>query len=811
MLANMTIISASADSEAIIVMSSVNNTVKPQINVNYLGSTPESPMVGQDFTVTYEIDPLPFYHNTSGKKEIVLVLDKSGSMKDDNKMTNLKTAAINFIDSLAATTEDKKTPKITDLKIGIVTFSDKGYIGSDLLEVTSDTTVNNTNKSTLKSIINNLKADGGTNTGDGLRKGAYLLDKSDKNANKTIIFMADGQPTYYTYSNVEKSEWVCRCNKWECGRESCNKENRCNKDHGRWLFPKYCEEKWQQVKEYYTELDNLNPNRGGTGGSDDDGKSLEYATTIGNIINQKKYNVFSIGYGLDNSGNNKMKAIHESMGGISSGENSTFFATDSGAIDAVFKKIADTLISSYTIGDVNLSLNLADSITAVGGFEVPNGNGGTIKIEPIVYNKNPNNQYTAQKQYIDITLKAENQGDLPILGEGCKISYIDIDGNKQEVPVGNGTITIRPFSVDEAEKLGVDFKGVPEGYLIGDTITGKVTFTHNNPANIRYEKAEFRLDNTLLPSNLTFTQGGSSKLDFGTVTSTVNRDYKLLIGDDAQINIDNEIEYTLKGDFAYNLIKGSKTTVQSGEKETKVKVKRGLVKVKVIDEAENDITEDTTLSIKIKDGEKVNGEFEDGYVKFNSLRSGDYIVAIENLPEGCQPQENGSSTILRVDYSDNVVEVEFRVNGISTSNSSEIISHGIYMDGNTNDIDKMLRESGEEGSINVIPNIPLSIGVIVDIKGIDTEVILTSNEGSINLNKIKSYKIDDNGLSISEGNSINGNTIKINEPQGSKCLIIYEYTPINNKRMKLNAEIISSKSKKILNLQTEQVSLPNLF
>ena len=45
------------------------------------------------------------------------------------------------------------------------------------------------------------------------------------------------------------------------------------------------------------------------------------------------------------------------------GDNSTFFASDEGAIDAVFEKIAEQLIKSYSFNDAQLNLQLADSVT----------------------------------------------------------------------------------------------------------------------------------------------------------------------------------------------------------------------------------------------------------------------------------------------------------------------------------------------------------------------------------------------------------------------------------------------------------------
>lgn len=800
-------IEAMADDNAVSVKSNINNEIKPQINVNYLGSTPESPMVGQDFTVRYEIDPLPFYNNTSGEKEIVLVLDRSGSMKDNNKMKNLKTAATKFIDSLTVTTDDGKTPKITNLKIGIVDFSTYGNVKSDLIEVTSETEVNKENGKKLKGIINNLVADGGTNTGDGLRKGAYLLDKSNQVANKSLIFMADGEPTYYSYQKGSKQVWNCICS-FLCTLNTCNETNPCERNHinGKCRFIN------QNVEEYYTKLDDTNPSQGGSGSLDKDGKSLKYATTVGNIIKEKKYNVFSIGYGLNDSGNDKMKTIHESMGGISSGGDSTFFATDTGAIEAVFEQIADTLKKSYAINDVNLTLNLGESITAVGGFETPDGKGGTIKIKPIIYTRNDNNQYTAEKQIIEITVRADKEGEVPLLDGSSKITYTDINGNKQEITVGNGTIIVRPFSIEEAEKLGVDFRCIPEGYLVGDTVTGKVTFTHNKEQDISYNNAKFTLDKNK-PSNIVFADGSSEVLNFGNVTKTMHKDYKFIVKDDVQIGVDDDTEYSLKGSYSYDLVKGNKTEKQIGEKEAKLKVKRGLVKVKVIDEAGKDITVDSKLSMKTFAGtDKVNGIVDSEYIVFNNVRSENYIVSIEELPEGCEPKENKDSPVFRVDYNSNLVEVTFTVKGISSKANSKILKHGIYLNSNTNDIDRMVMESNCDAGINVTEGTNLNVGVIIDIKGENAKIKLSSSQGNIDFGKIKIYEIGESGLIPSIHKTIVGNTIELNEMKNDKCLILYNYVPVKGtSKITLNAKVVDSTSDKDLVFKLDSVKIPNLF
>ena len=412
--------------------------IKPNITLNYQGVTPSEPVVGQEFTVTYEIVPEPFQHNISQPKEIVLVLDGSGSMGEKinggkTRLEELKSAAKAFIE---------KMKSVENLKIGIVVYSSSATINP--ISVNGTTTVkryynnrwdNRTvpnyesytkeyfldiNDSNLITMINNITAIGGTNIGEGLRKAKFLLDEGDSNANKSIILMSDGLATYYSI-------------------EGSNLKG-------------------------YMEINNSNPSISGAGNETSSStieNSTAYAMRIGSEkISGNGYNIFSIGYGLGSTGNIKMQAIHRSRGGVVNSinpddYNNTFFATSEGAIESVFSKIADVLINSYSISDVNLNLNLSNSITSFNGGEV-NVNGHKVSIDPIVYERKENNWYRAEKQIVEIKMKSNESGSIKLFKEGSKITYTDINGNLQEVPIENITINVRPYDPELADKLDVD-------------------------------------------------------------------------------------------------------------------------------------------------------------------------------------------------------------------------------------------------------------------------------------------------------------------------------------------------------------------
>ena len=109
---------------------------------------------------------------TSDKRDIVLVLDVSGSMSGD-KLEQTKKASVNFINTILQ----------EDASIGIVVYDDSARQVADL----------SMNATYLTDIANGIGSGGSTNIEDGLVKAVNMLDYS--NAEKQIIvLMSDGEP-----------------------------------------------------------------------------------------------------------------------------------------------------------------------------------------------------------------------------------------------------------------------------------------------------------------------------------------------------------------------------------------------------------------------------------------------------------------------------------------------------------------------------------------------------------------------------------------------------------------------------------------
>lgn len=109
---------------------------------------------------------------TSDERDIVLVLDTSGSMSG-TPLEETKKASVKFVNTILE----------EDASIGVVTYDDKA-------EQLSDFSVN---KNHLRQIVTGISDGGGTNIGDGLAKAKSMLDKSQAKK-KMIVLMSDGEP-----------------------------------------------------------------------------------------------------------------------------------------------------------------------------------------------------------------------------------------------------------------------------------------------------------------------------------------------------------------------------------------------------------------------------------------------------------------------------------------------------------------------------------------------------------------------------------------------------------------------------------------
>lgn len=157
--------------------------------------------------------------NFETTSDVVLVIDNSNSMYQNNRMVQTKAAANAFVDALL--TQDSAT------RIAVVVFNDK---------VKQTGFYDYSNKEELKAYINAVsmnEADGGTFTQLGIKTARDLLKSSASTGlNKNIVLLSDGLPTW---SYLATGTATGTCTTWLFGTihnngcdENTVKVNGCN-------------------------------------------------------------------------------------------------------------------------------------------------------------------------------------------------------------------------------------------------------------------------------------------------------------------------------------------------------------------------------------------------------------------------------------------------------------------------------------------------------------------------------------------------------------------------------------------------------
>ncbi len=119
-------------------------------------------------------DMLPVQSHSEGGKAVIFLIDVSGSMDTDNRLTMAKKGAIAALDTFSD--EDM---------VGITTFSDETKIVKPLTSIR--------NKEELARAINKMKTEGGTTMGPALKMCGKELNDSTAEF-KTVITLSDGDP-----------------------------------------------------------------------------------------------------------------------------------------------------------------------------------------------------------------------------------------------------------------------------------------------------------------------------------------------------------------------------------------------------------------------------------------------------------------------------------------------------------------------------------------------------------------------------------------------------------------------------------------
>lgn len=299
--------------------------------------------------LAYRTDPRPT-EVSDNKAAVAFVLDKSGSMGDrmdgssysydwhsnpfyHSRMKKMRDEAKRLIESLS------ENPNIY---ASIIPF-DSTANGSYLMEPVR---VNDTASSVMIDKINSLSANGGTNTGDGIRRGYHTIKQFNDNhddwdINNFMVILVDGVTTFYSAYRVDYPG--SSLNDYTYVTGSNNIDNR---------------------EIYYY---NYTYSQGRYGGS---GNSLDYWGTqyvnlIGNyvkeygdtsFVDKKPIKVYVIGFSGVSSDHGSLNDIANATGADGpEGETDDFYtAGDSAALESIFDSIQKDINDSlWHIGGPN--------------------------------------------------------------------------------------------------------------------------------------------------------------------------------------------------------------------------------------------------------------------------------------------------------------------------------------------------------------------------------------------------------------------------------------------------------------------------
>lgn len=138
------------------------------------------------YEITLEVEGFDYSYTSVAPVDVMLVLDRSGSMGGD-KLEALQDNAKSFITGLFE--------ELPGSRVGIVSFAGKQRQPNEYWTKESDF-LYAADYGILESKIDDLKADGGTHLEGGIYQAHKLMFDDPRDVKKVMIVMADGEPTF---------------------------------------------------------------------------------------------------------------------------------------------------------------------------------------------------------------------------------------------------------------------------------------------------------------------------------------------------------------------------------------------------------------------------------------------------------------------------------------------------------------------------------------------------------------------------------------------------------------------------------------
>lgn len=139
--------------------------------------------------------------------DVVLVLDISGSMSG-TKLTNLKKSAKDFVDILLGDNADGSK---SSNRLGLVTFSQDDNSRCKIQYALK----NAYGKNKMKSTIDGLTANGGTDYDSAFSNASEVLKNAYASRDKYVVFMTDGGPSGFTNTDGTRYHYTSGMSRWD--------------------------------------------------------------------------------------------------------------------------------------------------------------------------------------------------------------------------------------------------------------------------------------------------------------------------------------------------------------------------------------------------------------------------------------------------------------------------------------------------------------------------------------------------------------------------------------------------------------------
>lgn len=277
---------------------------------------------------------------TAVPADIVLVLDKSGSMKQASRDTNAKNAA-NELAKKLLTDANADLPPEQQVQMAVVTFSKE-----------AQTTSNFTTSSDAISRAVSAAPNGGTNWEDALRT-ANSLSSGRAGVQKHIVFLSDGNPTFRITS-------YSGCFMWGKEHPEYKTQAECEANN-EWWSPGY-------PYQWKTDPDGSDGNIHGNGS--DDGYGYNYAAALAAANERGNAALYVVKVSKDA---NKMSDLAKGANAVTGEE---YDGTSAGNLTNAFEQIYNTItttakIRAYSITDaLSQWVDPVDFANAVDGTDI---------------------------------------------------------------------------------------------------------------------------------------------------------------------------------------------------------------------------------------------------------------------------------------------------------------------------------------------------------------------------------------------------------------------------------------------------------